>query len=46
MTKEIMQAQSDWKQIGFASRKSNNALFARFRAVCDAFFAAKAAFFK
>ena len=46
MTKEIMQAQSDWKQIGFASRKSNNALFARVRAVCDAFFAAKAAFFK
>lgn len=46
MTREIIQAQEDWKKIGFASRKMNNALFARFRAVCDAFFAAKAAFFK
>lgn len=46
MTKEIMQAQADWKLIGFASRKANNALFARFRAVCDRFFAEKGAFFK
>ncbi|MBD5316379.1 MAG: DUF349 domain-containing protein [Bacteroides sp.] len=46
MTKQIMEAQADWKKIGFASRKSNNALFSRFRAVCDAFFAAKATFFK
>lgn len=46
MTKQIMEAQADWKKIGFASRKSNNLLFARFRGVCDAFFAAKASFFK
>lgn len=46
MTRTLMEAQADWKKIGFASRKSNNLLFARFRGVCDAFFAAKAAFFK
>lgn len=46
MTKEIMQAQADWKQIGFASRKVNNALFARFRAVCDRFFTLKGEFFR
>ncbi|MCM1519991.1 MAG: DUF349 domain-containing protein [Lachnoclostridium sp.] len=46
MTKQILQAQEDWKKIGFASRKNNNALFARFRESCDKFFEAKAAFFK
>ena len=46
MTKEIMQAQEDWKKIGFASKKMNNELFARFRAVCDKFFGAKSDFFK
>lgn len=46
MTKVIMQAQADWKQIGFASRKANNLLFARFRGVCDRFFTEKGAFFK
>lgn len=44
-TKQIMAAQEDWKKVGFASRKSNNALFARFRETCDKFFAAKAEFF-
>jgi DNA repair exonuclease SbcCD ATPase subunit len=46
MTKEIIGAQEDWKKLGFASRKMNNALFSRFRATCDTFFAAKAAYFK
>lgn len=46
MTKLIIAAQEDWKKIGYASRKSNNALFARFRATCDKFFAAKAEFFR
>lgn len=46
MTKTIMGAQEEWKQFGYASRKANNALFSRFRAVCDKFFAAKAEFFK
>lgn len=46
MTKLIIAAQEDWKKIGYASRKSNNALFARFRGTCDKFFAAKAEFFR
>lgn len=46
MTKEFMDAQADWKKLGYASRKANAELFARFRGVCDKFFAAKAEFFK
>lgn len=46
MTKLIITAQEDWKKIGYASRKSNNTLFARFRETCDKFFAAKAEFFR
>ena len=46
MTETIKQAQEDWKKFGFASRKMNNALFQRFRAVCDTFFALKADYFK
>ncbi|MDE5961063.1 MAG: DUF349 domain-containing protein, partial [Duncaniella sp.] len=46
MTKQIIAAQEEWKKIGYASRKSNNALFARFRETCDKFFAAKAEFFR
>ena len=42
MTRVILGAQEDWKKLGFASRKANNALFARFRAVCDRFFTLKA----
>ena len=38
--------QQQWKAIGFAAKKVNNALFDRFRAVCDKFFEAKAAFYK
>jgi hypothetical protein len=46
MTQKIKEAQEDWKKFGFASRRMNNALFSRFRATCDTFFAAKAAYFK
>ena len=42
MTEKILAAQAEWKKIGFASRKTNNALFARFRSVCDKFFTIKA----
>ena len=45
-TKEIIALQQEWKGLGFASRKVNNALFARFRKTCDDFFTAKAEFFK
>lgn len=46
MTKTILAAQEEWKTIGFASRKQNNALFARFRAVCDKFFTEKAEYYR
>ncbi|MDE6309322.1 MAG: DUF349 domain-containing protein, partial [Muribaculaceae bacterium] len=46
MTQEILKAQNEWKQLGFASRKLNNELFNRFRATCDKFFTAKAEYFK
>lgn len=42
MTKTILAAQEEWKKLGFASRKANNTLFARFRSVCDKFFTLKA----
>lgn len=45
-TETIMDTQSEWKSLGYASRKVNNQLFARFRACCDKFFAAKAEFFQ
>lgn len=45
-TKTILEIQNAWKGLGFASRKVNNELFARFRQACDAFFTAKAEYFK
>ena len=45
-TKAILELQTAWKELGFASRKVNNALFARFRTACDNFFTAKGEFFK
>ncbi len=45
-TKQIIALQEEWKKLGFASRKVNTDLFARFRKSCDDFFAQKAAFFK
>ncbi len=45
-TKEIIELQKAYKEIGFAPRKSNSQLFARFRKACDDFFAAKAEYFK
>ncbi len=44
-TKAVMDMQQQWRTFGFASRKMNKALFARFRELCDKFFAAKAEFF-
>lgn len=45
-TKAIIGLQEEWKKLGFASRKVNTELFARFRKSCDEFFAKKAEFFK
>lgn len=44
--KKIIDIQTRWKAVGFASRKANNELFARFRATCDKIFEAKNAYYK
>lgn len=44
-TAAIKDMQARWKELGFASRKANNALFARFRKAADNFFERKAEFF-
>lgn len=46
MTKQVLELQEEWKKLGYASRKANNALFGRFRATCDKFFETKARFFR
>lgn len=45
-TKAVMAIQQEWRSFGFASRKMNKALFARYRDLCDKFFAAKAEYFR
>lgn len=45
-TNKVIELQKKWKEYGFASRKSNNALYARFREACDKFFNAKAEYFQ
>lgn len=43
---KIKDMQARWKALGPASRKVNNAIYQRFREVCDKFFNAKAEFVK
>jgi hypothetical protein len=45
-TKTVLAWQDEWRGIGFAPRKSNQLIFDRYRKGCDAFFAAKAEFYK
>ncbi|ADQ79141.1 protein of unknown function DUF349 [Paludibacter propionicigenes WB4] len=45
-TKTVLAWQEEWRTIGFAPRKVNQKVFDRYRKVCDAFFAAKAEFYK
>lgn len=44
-TDMVIALQKEWKEIGFASYKSNQKIFERFRKSCDLFFEKKAAFF-
>lgn len=46
VTQEIKELQEEWRSIGFAPRKVNQAIFERYRLACDEFFAKKAAFYK
>jgi len=44
-TKIILDIQKEWKTIGYAPKKENNLIYARFRKACDEFFEKKAAFY-
>jgi len=44
-TKEILELQKVWKTIGFAPKKENNKIYARFRSACDLFFEKKREFY-
>ncbi len=43
--KEVVELQGLWKLIGFAPKKENNKIYARFRKACDSFFDAKREFY-
>ena len=45
MTKLVLEAQAEWKTIGFASHKQNTLVFDRFRAACDRFFTTKSDYY-
>ena len=45
LSKQIETLQTEWKNIGFASRKENQKIYDRFRAACDEFFANKSKHF-
>lgn len=45
-TKQMLEYQEEWRTVGFAPKKSNHKVFERYRAACDAFFEAKAQYYK
>lgn len=45
-TKEIVDIQSEWKKIGYTSRKKSSQLYERFRNACDIFFKKKSEYYK
>ena len=45
-TQVVLKIQEEWRKFGFANKKVNNSLFERFRGLCDAFFQAKAEYYK
>jgi hypothetical protein len=44
-TNQVLEIQKTWKTIGYAPKKDNNAIYARFRKACDVFFSNKAAYY-
>jgi len=44
-TNVVLEIQKTWKTIGYAPKKDNNAIYARFRKACDQFFGNKASFY-
>jgi Domain of Unknown Function (DUF349) len=44
-TSRVLEIQKTWKTIGYAPKKDNNAIYARFRTACDIFFVKKAKYY-
>jgi len=44
-TNQVLEIQKNWKTIGYAPKKDNNIIYARFRTACDVFFGNKAKFY-
>jgi hypothetical protein len=45
-TKEILEAQKEWKSIGFARKEDNERVWQEFRTACDSFFDKKSAYYE
>lgn len=45
-TKEVLNLQGEWRQLGYAPRKVNAKIFIRYRAACDQFFKSKNEFYQ
>ena len=45
-TQSIQALQAEWRTVGRAARRQNQALYERFRAACDKFFEARSQYFK
>ena len=45
-TKEVIELQKQWKDIGYVLRRTGSDLYARFRSACDNFFQRKNVYFK
>ena len=43
---KIQELQAEWRTIGFAPKKQNQAIYDEYRGVCEEFFKAKSAFYK
>lgn len=46
LTDQVQALQGEWRTIGFAPKKHNQAIYDEYRALCDAFFKAKTAHYK
>ncbi len=45
-TERVQTIQQEWRTIGFAPKKQNQAIYNEYRALCEAFFKAKTAYYK
>lgn len=45
-TEKVQAIQAEWRTIGFAPKKQNQAIYEEYRSICDAFFKAKTAFYR